>query len=243
MPALEDLLQEAKAAPKAKGFIKKFKASQGPCLIAEVKKASPSKGVLREDFDHLEIAQAYEAGGAHCLSVLTDKDYFQGNISYLKEISETISLPCLRKDFIIDPRQVAEARIAGADAILLIAAILEVKEIKALHGFANELGMDVLLEVHNQEEMDKALKTSAELIGINNRDLKTFDVSLETSKELIKNNKAALEGKILVSESGIYSPADISQLYQAGAKVFLVGESLVKEADIKAATEQLIKPH
>lgn len=240
LPLCEFFMHQLEPVDVQKSFVNALKSVDGPALITEVKKKSPSKGVLREDFDYLQIAKDYQEGGAHCLSVLTDEEYFAGDIKYLAEISQSIKLPCLRKDFIIDPRQITEARLAGASAILLIAAILNDEQLKSLSDFAKGFGMDVLLEVHDEQEMERAIKTGADLIGINNRDLKTFEVSLNTSINLMKKFSSELEGRLVVSESGIYSKADIDLLSSHGIKAFLVGESLIKQEDLKIAVKQLL---
>lgn len=240
LPEFEFYVKECQKLPECKGFLSALRNADGPALIAEVKKASPSKGVLTENFDHVKIALDYQIGGAHCLSVLTDEEYFQGKLEYLKEISTISTLPCLRKDFIIDPRQIVEARLNGADAILLIVKILDEAELRKLHQIAVDLGLDVLVEVHDQKEMEIALGINAELIGINNRDLNTFETSIETSMELYEHNKTALENKIAISESGIRSKAVIDSLHKIGFKAFLVGESLISQEDQKAAIIDLI---
>lgn len=203
--------------------------SGGIALIAEVKKASPSKGIIREDFDPVDIAEIYENGGATCLSVLTDEQYFSGHLRYLNLIREQVSLPLLRKDFIIDPYQVYEARVAGADAILLIAAALGDGELRDLALLAKELRLDTLLEVHDGEELDRALELPVDLIGINNRDLKTFKTDLAVTERLAA--RIPVE-QMAVAESGIHSREDVERLQQAGAGAFLIGESLMREDDI-----------
>ena len=207
-------------------------------VIAEVKKGSPSKGVIRSDFDPLAIAEIYQEHGATCLSVLTDSRFFFGHLRYLGLIREQISLPLLRKDFICDPYQIVEARVAGADAILLIAAMLEAEQLIEFHGRATELGLDVLLEVHDEEELLKALATDCRLIGVNNRNLNTFVTDLATTERLAQ---LVPEGRLLVAESGINGRDDILRLQAAGAKVFLVGESLMREADIGAKLRHLLQ--
>ena len=241
LPACEFFMHELKHAPEPREFIKALEKASGPAIIAESKKASPSKGLLKENYDALEIAQAYETGGAHCLSILTDKQFFQGDIKDLQKVSSKVSIPCLRKDFIIDKRQIPFSRLAGADAILLIAAILDDVELKRYRQIANDLGMDVLVEVHDEAEMERALNSSAKLIGINNRDLKSFEVSLETTSNLIDKFKSDLSDKVLVSESGIHSHDDITQLYNLGVKAFLVGESLITQANQTQAVRQLLQ--
>lgn len=212
-------------------------ASNWTAVIAEVKKGSPSKGVIREDFDPLEIAGIYQDNGATCLSVLTDETFFLGHLRYLALIREQVGLPLLRKDFIIDPWQVYEARAAGADAILLIAAILKPQQIVDLAGIAREVSLDILLEVHDEAEMEVACGTDITLVGVNNRNLRTFVTDLDTTGRLARLLPA---GRLLVAESGINSRADIERLQAAGAGAFLIGESLMREADIGAKLQELL---
>ncbi len=200
-------------------------AAGKPAVIAEVKKASPSKGVLRADFIPADIAQSYAENGAACLSVLTDKDFFQGSIDFLKQARASCDLPVLRKDFIVDPYQVYESRVMGADCILLIAACLDDVQMKSLEALALSLDMAVLVEVHDRPELDRALKLKTPLIGINNRNLKTFEVSLETTLGLRKEVPA---DRLLVTESGITTPADVARLREAGIGAFLVGEAFMR---------------
>lgn len=240
LPECEFFLRETEALPDCKGFIDKIEATNGAALIAELKKASPSRGVLRADYQPLEIARQYEIGGAACLSILTDEKYFQGNIKDLQIVASKSPLPCLRKDFIIDKRQIAISRIAGADAILLIASVLNQQELKKFHSFARDLGMDVLVEVHNEAEMEMALAINAKLIGINNRDLSTFTVDLGITTKLVNQFKNDLETKVVVSESGIFTKADIDGLYDIGVKAFLVGESLITQPGTVDAVRKLL---
>ncbi len=240
LPECEFYMRETETLADCKGFINKLESISGPALIAELKKASPSKGILRADYKPLEIAKQYEIGGAACLSVLTDEKYFQGSIKDLQIVASKSPLPCLRKDFIIDKRQIAISRIAGADAILLIAAVLSNQELKKFHGFARDLDLDVLVEVHNAEEMDKALAINAKLIGINNRDLKTFNVDLDITRKLVTEYKNDLENKLIVSESGIFSNSDMQELYKLGVKAFLVGESLITQSNAVEAVRKLL---
>lgn len=198
-------------------------------VIAEVKKASPSKGVIREEFDHLEIAKTYERNGASALSVLTDRHFFQGSIDYLSEIRQMVSLPLLRKDFVFDEYQIFEARGYGADAVLLIAAVLDDKELCDFVKLSLDLGMAPLVEVHDEIELERALKTNAELIGINNRNLQTFKTDINTTVRLMNG---VPEDKIVVSESGINTKEDIKLIKDAGVDAFLIGEALMREADI-----------
>ena len=232
---LEELRVRAKQQPAARGFVRAIqrKLDAGDAaVIAEVKKASPSKGLIRRDFDPAAIARSYEAGGAACLSVLTDVDFFQGSNAYLTEARAACALPVIRKDFIIDPYQVHEARMIGADAILLIVAALEDGPLIDMANLAQELGMDVLVEVHDIDELERALQTDCQLIGVNNRNLRTFDVSLDTSLEL----KAAMPAdRIMVTESGISTREDVARMRGAGIHTFLVGESFMRQPDPGAA--------
>lgn len=213
----------------------------GVALIAEVKKASPSAGVIRPDFDPVRIAQEYERAGAACLSVLTDEKFFQGSLDYLRAIREAVRLPLLRKDFIIDERQVLEAARAGADAILLIVAILDDVQLRRLHGLAADAGLAVLVEVHDAEELDRALAIQPRLVGVNNRDLKTFKVDLGVTEVLARRLGAMGAGApLLVAESGIHTRADVDRLARCGAGAILVGESLMREQDIAGKIRQLL---
>ncbi len=205
---------------------KKALSGEGINIIAEVKKASPSKGVIREDFDPVKIAKSYEKGGAKAISVLTDKKFFQGSPLYLRQIAEVVHLPILRKDFVIDEFQIYGAKALGASSFLLIAAILNESQLKDFIDLGRELGMEPLVETHSEEEVEKALKCGAEIIGVNNRDLKTFNVSLETTLRLLPLIKS--ENKILVSESGIKGKEDIIKLRNAGVDAFLIGETLMR---------------
>jgi indole-3-glycerol phosphate synthase len=211
-------------------------------LIAEVKKASPSAGVICEDFDPVRIAREYEAAGASCVSVLTDERFFQGSKEYMRAIREATHLPILRKDFIIDSLQILEAIEYGADAILLIVSILSDQELKLFLAMATEAGLDTLVEVHDEAEMDRALAAGANVIGINNRDLRTFRVSLETSTKLITRARSHSEGqhKTFVAESGIHTHRDVEKLAASGAHAILVGESLMREKNIGAKVAELL---
>jgi indole-3-glycerol phosphate synthase len=208
-----------------------------PAIIAEVKKASPSKGLLAADFDPPRIARSYAEGGAAALSVLTDERYFQGSLAYLRAAREAVSLPALRKDFTIDESQVVEAAAAGADAVLLIAAILGERQMRDFRELAAACGMAALVEVHNARELDAAIASGAEIIGVNNRDLATFHVTLETSLRLAERMPA---GVVRVSESGIHSAADVRSLRAAGYSAFLVGEHLMMSGDPAAAVRALV---
>jgi len=206
-------------------------------LIAEVKRASPSAGIICKDFDPVRIAKEYEAAGANCLSVLTDEKFFQGSLDYLRQIRAAVKLPLLRKDFIIDERQILEAIEWGADAILLIVSILSDAQLQKFHSLAAEAGLAALVEVHDTEELERALKIGAGLIGVNNRDLKTFTVDLGTTEKLA--GKLSNE-KILVAESGIHSRADVERLQKCGARAILVGESLLRGGDIRGKIRELM---
>lgn len=236
---LDDLIQ-AETLPMTKGFVKTIREADGPALIAELKKASPSKGVFREDFDVLDIAKQYRQGGAHCFSVLTDNHFFQGSYENLILVSSEFDTPCLCKEFIIDERQIAQARISGADAVLLIAAILDNKQLEDFKFLIEDYGMDALVEVHNDVEMEKVLSNDFDFIGINNRDLNTFEVSLDTTSKIISKFKYDLGGRTLISESGITSKKDMLILEQIGVKGFLVGESLIVQDDLEEAVKKLI---
>ncbi|HBR97004.1 MAG TPA: indole-3-glycerol phosphate synthase TrpC [Gammaproteobacteria bacterium] len=213
------------------------KATAGePAVIAEIKKASPSKGVIRADFEPASIAKSYALGGAACLSVLTDIDFFQGADAYLERARAACALPVIRKDFVIKPYQVYEARALGADCILLIVAALDDAMLAELHGLALELGMDVLVEVHDAAELQRALHLNADLVGINNRNLRTFEVSLDTTLGLLDS---VPDSTLLVTESGILAREDVACMRQAGVPAFLVGEAFMREADPGAALRQL----
>lgn len=212
-------------------------------LIAEVKKASPSAGVICEDFDPVRIAREYESAGASCLSVLTDEKFFQGSLDYLREIRAAVKLPLLRKDFIIDERQILEAVEWGADAILLIVAILADEQLQKFHSLAIAAGLAVLVEVHDEAELERALKVSPELIGVNNRNLKTFKVDLETTEKLaakLFSAQVTRHSSLLVAESGIHTRADVERLKQCGANAILVGESLMRGGNIESKVHELI---
>ncbi len=209
----------------------KRRAEVGTAIIAEVKKGSPSKGIIREDFHPVTIARGYERAGAACLSVLTDRDFFYGDIQYLQDISKAVSLPLLRKDFIIDAYQILKARVYGADAILLITAALEDEQLLTFCSLAHTLKMGVLLEVHDEAELERALHTDAELIGINNRNLNSFETDIAVTERLLP---MIPKDRLVVSESGIHRREEIERLKGAGAGAFLIGESLMREADFEA---------
>ncbi len=232
--AVETALQ---SAPAPKGFEARLRSAPSPALICEVKKASPSKGVIRDDFNPGEIAQAYEAGGAACLSVLTDGPGFQGSTEIFKTVRAATDLPLLRKDFMIDPLQVREARAMGADAILVILAMTDDTVSAALIEEAVGLGMDVLVETHDQTELERAIALGATLIGINNRDLRTFETSLDTFHRLASQIP---ETALAVAESGIFTREHIADLKQSGAEAYLIGESLMRQDDVEAATRSLM---
>lgn len=223
--SLSELENKVKDVPKPIDVIDRHNNMSGVKIIAEIKKASPSKGIIREDFDHVNIAKSYEEAGAFALSVLTDEKYFQGKLSYLNDIKKVVSIPLLRKDFTIDPYQIYEARSYGADIILLIVSALELSQIKEFRQVAESLGMNAIVEVHSEVELETALKAESNIIGINNRDLKTFNVSLKVSKRL---SSLVPEGKIVIAESGISSRQDIDELLDSGVETFLVGESFMR---------------
>lgn len=238
--SLADLAARAAAQTPPRGFeaALRARAATGFALIAEVKKASPSKGLIRADFQPAEHARAYERGGATCLSVLTDAPYFQGHEDYLVAARAACNLPVIRKDFMVDPWQCAEARAIGADAILIIVAALDDGAMAEIEAAAREQGMDVLVEVHDEAEMERAARLRSRLIGVNNRDLKRFVTDIAITERLAPH---APEGTLLVSESGINSRADLVRLSRCGARTFLVGESLMRQNDVEAATVALIQ--
>jgi indole-3-glycerol phosphate synthase len=233
---LSEMRMRAGLSPAPRDFAGGLRAKIAAGRSAEIKKASPSKGVLRPIFDPAAIARRYEAGGAACLSVLTDRDYFQGRPEDLSAAREACSLPALRKDFVIDEYQVLESRTLGADCILLIVAALEDVRLAALEACAHELGMGVLAEVHDASELDRALRLATPLIGINNRNLRTFDVSLETTLDLLPRIPA---DRLAVTESGILAPADVERMRARGVHAFLVGEAFMRAADPGAALAAL----
>ncbi len=235
--SFDDLKYKVADLPPSRGFMGALMNKMPLSLIAEVKKASPSKGVIRANFDPVEIAKAYEKAGAACVSVLTDEPFFQGADEHLTQIKEAVSLPVLRKDFMLDEYQIYESRALGADCILLIMAALDDDQVKSLYAAAEELRMDVLVEVHDQAELERTLALNPAMIGINNRDLKTLEVDIQTSQSLA----ASIPDHIFkVSESGIGSHEDIESLQASGFRGFLVGESLMKQDNIEEAVRNLI---
>ncbi|MBD8637533.1 MULTISPECIES: indole-3-glycerol phosphate synthase TrpC [unclassified Stenotrophomonas] len=236
---LEQLQARVAAAPPVRGFVRALQAAIAngdPAVIAEVKKASPSKGVIRPDFHPADIAVSYEFGGASCLSVLTDVDFFQGSDAYLQEAREACTLPVLRKDFVIDAYQVVEARVLGADCILLIVAALDDRQLAELSSLAMELGMDVLVEVHDIDELERALQVPVQMIGINNRNLRTFEVSLQATLDM---RTAVPKDRLLVTESGILAPQDVALMRNAGVNAFLVGEAFMRVEEPGEGLRQL----
>lgn len=234
--SLKDVRAQAEDAAPARDFLRALNGSDIR-IISEIKKASPSAGIICPNFDPVRIAADYEENGAVAISVLTDEHFFQGRLSYLREIKKAVKLPLLRKDFTLDAYHIYEARGAEADAVLLIAAVLEDAQLKDYSALANDLGMAALLEVHNEAEMKRASKLGAALVGINNRDLKTFQVDLKTSERL---SKLAPSGTVLVSESGISTASDIQQLLESRISCFLIGESLLKHSSPGAKLKELI---
>jgi indole-3-glycerol phosphate synthase len=239
---LRRIEQDAARSPPARGFISTLErriATQNHALIAEIKRASPSRGLIRADFSPAGLARAYARGGAACLSVLTDEPYFQGRPEHLQAARAAVELPILRKDFLLDPWQIAEARAMGADGVLLIMAALTDGEALALEAAAERWGMDVLVEVHDRAELARALRLKTRLIGINNRNLSTLQVDLRVTEELARE---VPKDRLLVSESGLRTPQDLARMARAGARCFLIGESLMAEADVEAATRALLAP-
>jgi indole-3-glycerol phosphate synthase len=235
---LREIAARAADQPSPRGFTRQLgaRAAAGPAVIAEIKKASPSAGLIREDFRPAAIAERYEWAGAACLSVLTDEAWFQGSDRYLVEARQACALPVLRKDFTIDPWQVYESRVLGADCILLIVAALEAARLHELHGRAREIGLDVLVEVHDEAELEQALACEAQLVGVNNRDLHRFVTDLATSERL---RPLIPKEKIMVTESGVRCPADVDRLRRAGVDAFLVGEAFMRAADPGRALREL----
>ena len=236
--SLSSLEKRAKDADEPRGFAQSLAKAPKMALIAEIKKASPSAGMIRQDFDPIQIAKAYAAGGASAISVLTDERFFQGSLSRLEKVRQAVQIPVLRKDFIIDPLQIYEARAVGADAVLLIVAILNDSQLQAYLDLCTALKMDALVEVHTKEELDRALAVGAQMIGINNRDLKTFSVHLETTERLIANIP---KGILCVSESGIKGHDDMRRLAKAGVHAVLVGTSLMKANNMDEKIKELLQ--
>ncbi len=234
---LEELKARVADAPAARDFAGAVGRPGQVNLIAEVKRASPSKGLIRADFDPVAIARAYAEGGAAAISVLTDRRYFQGDLEYVAQVRETVTLPVLRKDFTVDPYQLYEARCAGADAVLLIAAVLPPDQIRRYLDLAGELGLHCLVEVHDRRELEGVLETGARVVGINNRDLQTFRTALETTEALAP---LVPTDRVLVSESGIFTRADVERVAAAGARAILVGEALMRRAEIAPAVRELV---
>ena len=245
---VEALKRARSSQPSRRDFLGALNATPAGsvALIAEVKKASPSAGVIRADFDPVAIAQAYESAGATCLSVLTDQQFFQGSLTYLRQIRNAVKLPLLRKDFIVDTRQILESVEWGADAILLIAAILSDSQLAAFQQLATESGLAALVEVHDEQELDRATAAGARLIGVNNRDLRTFKVDLKTTERLAARlatmSRPDTAVPLLVAESGIDAAAQVQRLASCGARAVLVGESLMRKSNLAAAVRELLSP-
>lgn len=236
-PDASEIMTKARSASKPRGFTAALRNIEGPALIAEVKKASPSKGLIRADFDPAKIAQSYQSGGAACLSVLTDGPSFQGSARVFAQVRAATDLPLLRKDFMVDPLQVYQSRAMGADCVLIIMAMIDDGLAKDLYDLSTELGMDALIETHDAFELRRAMKLGGDLIGINNRDLRTFDTTLDTFKSLAP---AAHKNALLVAESGIFTTDHILDLTAHGARAFLVGESLMRQENVEQATQVLL---
>ncbi|MEH2435679.1 MAG: indole-3-glycerol phosphate synthase TrpC [Nostoc sp.] len=242
---LTSLRQQLNTAPAVRNFLNALQENPNqPSLIAEVKKASPSRGIIRADFDPVAVAQAYERGGAACLSVLTDHKFFQGSFDNLAKVRSQVALPLLCKEFIINPYQIYLARTAGADAVLLIAAILSDQELQGFLQLIHDLGMNALVEVHTLAELDRVLKLDdLHLVGINNRNLEDFTLDIGTTQQLLAQRQQQLQSLdiTVVSESGLYTPADLSLVAEAGARAVLIGESLVKQSNVEQAVRSLLR--
>ncbi len=242
---LEKLIAKIEKSPKVKNFLQKLKnSSNAPAVIAEIKKASPSKGVIRENFNPVEIAIAYQEGGASCLSVLTERKFFQGGFDVLSEVRKKIELPLLCKDFILHPYQIYQARAAGADAVLLIAAILSDQDLIYFNKIALSLDLSILVEVHDSNELDRILRLGIfPLIGINNRNLKTFETDLATTERVIKECSTSIKKQnvLIVSESGLYTREDLEKVSAFGANAVLVGESLMRQEDVTSALKKILE--
>lgn len=238
--SIDELLKQIQTDVIPASFLDSIKSSPGVALIAEVKKASPSKGLIRADFDPIEIAKAYSSAGASCISVLTDQKYFQGHLNFLTEIAKSVSTPLLRKDFVIDPYQIYEARVAGASAVLLIAECLDPNQLKDLHDLIVEQKMTPLVEFHDEENLGMCIDCNARLIGVNNRDLRTFDTDLN---HVIRLRKEIPSDRCVVAESGIYTSNDVAKLASENIQAMLVGESLMRQEDIDLAVRQLLSPN
>jgi indole-3-glycerol phosphate synthase len=231
----------AEAAPAPRGFRRALEEAEPPAVIAEIKRRSPSKGLIRADFDPVELARAYVRGGAAALSVLTDEHYFGGHLDFLRRVRAAVQLPLLRKDFVIDAYQIDEARAAGADAVLLIVAAAAPDALAELHGHALALGLDALVEVHDEAQLEVALGLGARLVGVNNRDLRTFEVDLGVTERVARRLPPGGD-VLLVAESGIFDAADVARLTRAGARAHLVGESLMRQPDVAQALGELRRP-
>lgn len=234
--SLDALKEQIKSAPAPKGFIQTLENAAFPAIIAEVKKASPSKGVIRDDFNPQEIATIYRDNGAACLSVLTDEPYFQGSDDIFRSVRQTVDMPLLRKDFMVDPYQIYESRALGADCILLIMAALNDDEYESLYALSTDLGMDVLVETHNKDELDRANRISPKMVGVNNRNLKTLNVDVQTSIDLAEHMP---QNALTVAESGLKDHETLLALQQHGYNTFLIGESLMRQNDIATALKTM----
>ncbi|HTN02013.1 indole-3-glycerol phosphate synthase TrpC [Planctellipticum variicoloris] len=234
---VDELKRQIAAAPRVRDFVAALRAAPTIGLIAEVKKASPSAGIIRADFDPVQIARAYEAAGASCLSVLTDEKFFQGHLDFLRAVRQAVGIPVLRKDFLIDPYQVLEARAAGADAVLLIAECLDDRQLRELYEATTALGMTALIEIYDPQNLDRVLPLNPPLVGVNNRDLRSFVTDLD---QTLRIQPRVPVGTLLVSESGIKTRGDVERLRSHGVGAILVGETLMRSADIGAAVRELI---